>query len=328
MAAPFDPSRPPSRQSVRAARAVRRTFRPAARLLPSDRLAVSVVRGLLRSPTLRTRIPADLAVEEVAEPFEDGVVEGEWLRPAGTSERDGTVLYIHGSGYVCSSPKTHRVITVALARLARLPVFAVRYRLAPSHRFPAAADDVRAAYRWLLEQGIRAERIALAGDSAGGHLAIGLAVEGCRDGLPAPAGMYLLSPLVDASWELARARDRERPDPTVSAARAKRITDLYFSGADQSDARIGLLSCDAAALPPSLVQAGGLEMLSADAEAFADYVRGAGGDCELQVWPGQLHVFQALHRIVPEGRHALELGADFLRGVVGAAQEPELAEAG
>ena len=92
---------------------------------------------------------------------------GEWVRGPGAEREDGVVLYVHGSAYTICSARTHRGITTRLSAKTGLPVFACDYRLAPNHRFPAAADDVRAAYDWLINEGHDPERIVLAGDSAG-----------------------------------------------------------------------------------------------------------------------------------------------------------------
>lgn len=238
---------------------------------------------------------------------------GEWVRGRGVRRDDAVLFYVHGSGYAVCSARTHRGLTSRLSARTGLPVFACDYRLAPRHRFPAAADDVRAAYDWLLDQGYPPERIVLAGDSAGGHLAVDLVLELTRAGLPAPAAMVLFSPLVDATFELARERERVRRDPMISAARARRLVELYTRDADPAHPRLAFSFATGCAWPPTLVQAGGAEMLAADAEQLARSIQSAGGRCELQVWPGQVHVFQAFSRLVPEAGRALAHAADFVR---------------
>jgi acetyl esterase/lipase len=194
-----------------------------------------------------------------------------------------------------------------------LPVFACDYRLAPHHRFPAAGDDVVAAYDWLIGQGWPPERIVVAGDSAGGHLAVDLVLELSRNDRPLPPAVVLFSPLFDVTFGLADQREQQvGRDPLVSAARARRLLSLYTDGADLTHPRLTFDFQHAGALPPILIQAGAREMLAADAEHLAEALRGAGGRCELQVWPDQMHVFQALPVLVPEAEIALGRAAAFL----------------
>jgi epsilon-lactone hydrolase len=248
-------------------------------------------------------------------PAED--VAGEWVR-TDDSAADGAVLYLHGGAYVFCSPRTHRVLTSQLALDSGLPVLVPRYRLAPEHPFPAALDDALAAYRRLLADGIPGDRIVVAGDSAGGHLAATLAAELCRTGLPVPAGIVLFSPWADLTCELAADWERECRDPYVLPDMGRRFARLYVGDGDFGDPRLALLSCTATGLPPFLIQAGGTDALRADAERLAEVLTELGAACELQIWRGQMHVFQALHLVLPEGRAAMLDAARFIRTVTGA----------
>jgi acetyl esterase/lipase len=270
------------------------------------RIAMGTVLTRLCPPDRGTR------VAPVRELWRTHPVIGEWVRSPGVGRDDAAILYIHGSGYALCSTRTHRGLVSRLSRAAGLPAFSLEYRRAPEHVFPAAANDAMAGYRWLLDGGLPPERIVVAGDSAGGHLAIDLAMELRRHGLPMPAALYLLSPLVDPTYELGRARDRERPDPFAPVDVARQLMDLYAGGHELADPRLSLLNADPAGLPPILLQAGATEMLSADAEAFTDFVNSAGGSCALEIWPGQIHVFQALYRWLPEARAALERAGGFV----------------
>jgi epsilon-lactone hydrolase len=244
-------------------------------------------------------------------------VDGEWLRTA-ESAADGAVLYLHGGAYVFCSPRTHRVLTSRLAVETGLPVLAPKYRLAPEHPFPAALDDALAAYQWLLAQGIPATRIVVAGDSAGGHLAATLAAELCRTGRPAPAGIVLFSPWADLTCELSLEWDRECRDPYIVPALGRRFGMLYAGEHDFEDPRLALLRCTTTGLPPFLIQAGGADALRSDAEHLAEVLAKIGVTCELQIWSGQMHVFQVLHMLVPEARAALREAGRFVRTVIGA----------
>jgi acetyl esterase/lipase len=239
-------------------------------------------------------------------------VVGEWVYGTGVprDHADAAIYFVHGSGYALCSPRTHRRLTSWLSRLTGLPVFSIDYRLAPRHRFPSAANDVRSGWDWLIgDVGLSPERTIVAGDSAGGHLSVDLSLQ---PDVIHPAGLVLLSPIVDLTLTTARARERLRRDPAIRSRDAVRLIALYCAGIDSSHPRLKLDVAAGRALPPTLIQAGGAEMLAADAIALADHIRTAGGQCELQIWPDQVHVFQALPRISPEARPAMRHIAGFI----------------
>jgi acetyl esterase/lipase len=232
--------------------------------------------------------------------------------PARSSTGAEAIYYVHGSGYAVCSPKTHRRLTSWLSSLTGLPVFSIDYRLAPRHRFPNAADDVRAGWDWLVETcGVSPKRIVIAGDSAGGHLAVDMLLQP-EVAAKAPAALVLFSPLFDLTFGLCLAREQVRPDPAIRAADAVRLVSLYHAGMDLTHHRLTLDVAGGAALPPTLIQAGGAEMLQEDARRLAADIRAAGGRCELQVWPHQVHVFQALPRMTPEAAKAMAYVARFI----------------
>ena len=239
-------------------------------------------------------------------------VVGEWVYGTGVprDHADAAIYFVHGSGYALCSPRTHRRLTSWLSRLTGLPVFSIDYRLAPRHRFPSAANDVRSGWDWLINDvGLSPERTIVAGDSAGGHLSVDLFLQ---PDVIHPAGLVLLSPIVDLTLTTARTRERLRRDPAIRSRDAIRLIELYCAGIDSSHPRLKLDVAAGRALPPTLIQAGGAEMLAADAIALADHIRTAGGQCELQIWPDQVHVFQALPRISPEARPAMRHIAGFI----------------
>ena len=237
-------------------------------------------------------------------------VVGEWVRAPGVSTSRGAIYFVHGSGFALCSPRTHRRLTSWLSRLTGLPVFTVDYRLAPRHRFPTAADDVRAGWDWLTAQ-VPAKQVVIAGDSAGGHLSVDLLLQP-DVAARGPAALVLFSPLIDLTLELARAREDLRRDPAIRAKDAARLVRLYSKGIDQTDPRLRLDVAGGPTLPPTLVQAGGAEFLLADARHLAADIRSAGGRCTLQVWPDQVHVFQALPRLTPEAAKAMAQAASFI----------------
>ncbi len=233
-------------------------------------------------------------------------VVGEWVYGRGIRQHSshGVIYYVHGSGYTMCSPRTHRRLTSWLSALTGLPVFCIDYRLAPRHRFPAAADDVRAGWDWLPQaSGVPPENIVVVADSAGGHLSVDLLLQ--PDVAQPAAAMVLFSPLIDLTFGLCAARELRRPDPAIRAAAAAKLVALYHAGVDPTHHRLTLDVAGGPTLPPALIQAGGAEMLQDDARQLAADISAAGGSCELQVWPDQMHVFQALPRISPEAPKAM-----------------------
>ncbi|MCV7359233.1 alpha/beta hydrolase [Mycolicibacterium fluoranthenivorans] len=290
------------------------TLRPLSGLLPAEQFwgvwaARQVIAGVMDTfgPSL-----SGTRVEPVDVRLADGRrVVGEWVYGRGVpGNHDSAIYYLHGSGYVLCSPRTHRRLTAWLSRLTGQPVFCVDYRLAPKYRFPTAATDVRAGWDWLhTELGIAPDRIVMAGDSAGGHLAVDLLLQ---PGVPHPAALALFSPLFDMTFGLARTRDALRRDPAISPRDAARLVGLYCGAADMAHPGLTLDVRNGRRLPPTLIQAGGAEMLLGDARRLHEDLRAAGADCELQVWPDQVHVFQALPKLSPEARPAMHSATAFL----------------
>lgn len=296
-------------------------LRPIATAIPSERAwglwaSRRIIAGIMGTfgPSL-----AGTRVEIVDTRLADGRrVKGEWVYGprTPTSETDcpatrlGAIYYVHGSGYAVCSPKTHRRLTSWLSALTGLPVFCVDYRLAPRHRFPTAADDVRAGWDYLQTScAVPVNQLVVAGDSAGGHLSVDLLLQ---PEVAPPAALVLFSPLYDLTFALSRARERIRRDPATRAASAARLVGLYHCGVDADHRRLRLDVAGGSALPPTLIQAGGAEMLQDDARQLAADIRTAGARCELQIWPHQVHVFQALPRMTPEAAKAMAYVARFV----------------
>lgn len=301
----------PSLSSQALARLAAVTVRPVGEVLPDNRVGLAAARGILSGglALLGAAAPRGSA-HPVRVAHRGGQVRGEWVR--GGAVADGAaVLYIHGSGYAACSPRSHRGLVARLSAATGLPAFSVDYRLAPRHRFPAAADDVVRAFDWLAEQ-VPASRIVVAGDSAGGHLAVDLCLLRQRWREELPAALALFSPLVDVTLETARRRELAIPDPVASAASGRRLVRHYIRDVDPAHPRLTHVFEAGEPLPPTLIQAGGLEMLAEDAHDLRARLVEVGTHCELEVWPGQMHVFQAMPRVVPEAEAALSRAASFL----------------
>jgi len=246
----------------------------------------------------------------------DGVLRGIRVTAAGASAANGTVLYLHGGGFVFGSTRSHYGLVKRLSAASAMPVFLLRYRLAPEHPFPAAADDALAAYRALLALGHQSARITLAGDSAGGHLLCSLLGDAARLGLPMPAAAVLFSPCLDLSGADALAREALRPDPMISAVMGIKMLRSYLCETSPDDPRVAVLEAPKSGWPPMLIQVGDTECLLGDSERLAESLDNAAVPHHLQVWPGQVHVFQALARYSFTAREALLDAGRFLRATV------------
>ncbi|MDZ7915197.1 MAG: alpha/beta hydrolase [Rhodococcus sp. (in: high G+C Gram-positive bacteria)] len=312
-----------SRRTRMAAFVTRWTLRPVTNRVPTSPRGIRFCRRLVAtSMNLFGPVPKGSTVEQVA----DGPVRGEWVRGPGARTGPRVVLYIHGSAYVICSARTHRGLAARLSSTTGLPVFTVDYRLAPEHPFPAAADDIEAAYRWLLRQGYPAANIVIAGDSAGGHLAADLLIENERTGTPQPGAMVLFSPLIDLEFELSAEVERSRKDSMISAAAAARLVDLYTANNVTDLPRLRLDLAQVCNFPPTLIQVGGTEMLRGDAGYLHSAVEKAGGRSQLEIWPDQMHVFQALPRLIPEASEALMRASEFISGALDADLEHDSKE--
>lgn len=222
------------------------------------------------------------------------------------------VLYLHGGMYLLGAPRIYRAVNARLAEWAQARVAAVDYRLAPEHPFPAAPEDALAAYRGLLERGIKASEIVLAGDSAGGGLALACALQIRDAGLPMPAGLVLFSPWVDLglsgeSMTRCVASELILDPPSLRQAAA-----AYLAGQPAQTPLASPLFADLRGLPPLLVQVTDTELLYDDARRLAERASAAGVDLTLKVWPGLWHVWQVFAGKLPESDAALREAAAFI----------------
>jgi acetyl esterase/lipase len=241
-----------------------------------------------------------------------GGIDREWIAPAGAA-KDKAILYFHGGGFRLGSVSSHRDLIARIAHETRCRVLAINYRLAPEHRFPAPLEDVLAAYGWTLDQGLKPENLALAGDSAGGSLVLGAMIDLHERGLPLPAAAVLLSPWTDLAATGESYVSRAEADPIHQRPMILALAKNYLG--EQGDPRNPLASplyADLKGLPPLLIQVGDRETVLDDSTGFADKARAAGVDVELQVWDDMIHVFQMFGAELPEARQAIASIAKFL----------------
>lgn len=299
-------------QSAAACWLLKRQFRPET-LKPH--VSVERARAHAAARLRRVSVPAGwrLVVRDRAA---DAPLRGEWLeREADLAQHVAvrTMLYCHGGGYYFCSPASHRPLVFCLAARSGARTFSLDYRLAPEHPFPAALEDALAAYRALLADGTPAESIVIAGDSAGGGLALATLVALRDAGDPLPAAGVLFSPWTDLAATGATIESNDGLDPMFCGAAIGRAARFYIGDADPTDPYLSPLYADFTGLPPLLIQVGSTEVLLDDARRVADGARAAGVKVEFEVWPAMPHVWHLWTPYVPEAKAALERAAQFIR---------------
>ena len=229
------------------------------------------------------------------------------------SDPSAVMLYLHGGGYTVGSLTSHRTLVSDIVRSFGGRGLALAYRLAPEHPFPAALDDAMAGYRFLLSEGVDPKRIVVAGDSAGGGLALATLVTIRDQGLPLPVAAWGLSPWVDLEMTSPSITDRTSLDPLCSRAGLGSMAAKYLAHTHPGSPLVSPLNADLRGLPPLLIQVGSSEILLDECVRFAHRAGAAEVAVTLEVWPEMIHVWQFFAPILPDGRAAIAAGGRFLR---------------
>lgn len=253
-------------------------------------------------------LPTDVTVQAV----DANGVRAEWTSTP-DADASGAILYLHGGGYVIGSLDSHRHLAAEEGRAAGVRTLALDYRLAPEHPFPAPVEDTLAGYRYLLDSGIKPNRIALAGDSAGGGLVVGAMLAIREAGLPLPACGWCISPWVDMEALGGSFIDRAQADPTVQKATILAMAQWYLGGADPRHPHVAPIHGDLHGLPPLLIQVGAVETLLDDSISLARRAGVADVVVDLQIWPEMIHVWHLYFPMLSAGRRAIAAGGSFVR---------------
>lgn len=258
------------------------------------------VHGIVERPDIdrhrhsQDRIGAIFGTEKNVEyvPVEVEGMSCEWIRVERAHMKKYVILYCHGGGYSTGSTVYARTLTTKLAESTSMDVFCFNYRLAPEHPYPAAAEDAMKAWNYLMYLGYGARDVIVAGDSAGGNLALSLVLKLKSERRILPRGMVLLSPWTDLTASGKSHTSREKVDPVLDREYLARMTENYAAGRELRDPFISPLFGDMTGLPPTYIQVGDNEMLLSDSTNLHKKMVKANVSVRIDVYKGMWHVFQ------------------------------------
>jgi acetyl esterase/lipase len=241
-------------------------------------------------------------------------VKVEWLAPKGINISPSTpvCVYCHGGAFIMGGMNSHRQMCSELAAQANISVLMVDYRLAPEHPFPAAPEDAMSVYLALIEMGYESRNIIIAGDSAGGNLALTTLQKLRDDNKPTPAAAILFSPWLDLSHNSQSFTDNKQKDVLLNKTLLEEAVAMYAPKLPRNDPRISPLNANMANLPPLLIIASRAEVLLDDATALHHKIQELHGDSTYLEWTNPPHAFPVMSRFLPEARDALKQSAAFI----------------
>jgi acetyl esterase/lipase len=242
-----------------------------------------------------------------------GNMHAEWLRVPDCLQ-DQVIFYLHGGAYYLGSCSSSRGLAARLALAAGANAFLIDYRRAPEHKFPAALEDVKLAYSWLLGQGISSSQIVIVGESAGGGLALATLLALLDEQAALPAAAVCISPWIDLTNTGESYLTRVDVDPWQTTREDHhRSARMYIEENDPRNPLISPLYGDMQGLPQLLIHVGDHEVLLSDSTRLAERARTDGVDVTLRVWDRMWHVFHSLGEWMPESRRAIQEIGVFIR---------------
>ncbi|MFC0400046.1 alpha/beta hydrolase [Paraburkholderia rhizosphaerae] len=270
-------------------------------------------RARLLSLVDRYTVPSDVQIDAV----DASGVPAEWtLTPVADPKQ--VVLFLHGGAYISGGIATHRHMVAQIGRVARTRTLALDYRLAPEHPFPAALEDALTGYRFLLSQGYEPANIVLAGESAGGGLALAMLVSLRQIGADLPACAWLSSPWTDLDMSGESMESKATVDPLIQKPYLLEAAGAYLNGAAPRTPLASPLYADLSGLPPMLIQVGTAETLLDDSVRLARRVAQADGRVVLDIWPEMIHAWSLFYQQLDAGQQSLEAMGAFVRATLDA----------
>lgn len=227
------------------------------------------------------------------------------------SDSEKVIMYLHGGGYVMGSTRSHRSLLERLASCFAGKVLSIDYSLAPENPFPVAINEAFYSYKWLLDNGYSERNIVIAGDSAGGGLALSTLINLREEGLPLPAGGILISPWTDLALSGGSLKTNKNSDPIIRRDLLEKFANLYLNGALPTTPLASPLYARLSDLPPVLIQVGDREMLLDDSKRLSEKLTIASNNHEFQLWEKMFHVWHLFAPILDEGYSAIKMIAKF-----------------
>ena len=253
-----------------------------------------------------------VALDTECKPIKVGNIDAEWVINSNAKD-DRVVLFLHGGGYLLGSINTHRALASDISQSSEARVLLIAYKLAPEYPYPAAVEDSKAAYRWLLKEGFDPSKIVIAGDSAGGGLAVAICVALRDEGVKLPAAIVSLSPWIDMEAIGESMTTNADIDPNVQREPLIEMAKAYLGGADLRTPLANPLYANLKNLPPILIQVGTRETLLDDSTRLAEVAKKAGVKVILEPWKDMIHVWHRYASILPEGKEAVKRVGEFIR---------------
>lgn len=278
----------------------------------SDRVSIPLQRKLLVAVTAATRLPfLSQGVKRSAIALNG--VPAQKLTPRVVADEGASILFLHGGAYCVGSPTTHRNLSSHLATAAQCVVYSLDYRMGPEYPFPAAVDDAEAAWQALLADGLAPQKIAIAGDSAGGGLTLATTLRLRDQGQPLPGALFLISPWTDMTQSGETISSKQAVDPLISVGWTRQCTQAYAGGEDLKQPLLSPLFAECAGLPPIRIDVGSDEILLSDAQRFTARAQGAGVEVDLHVHEGLWHDFQLFAGMMSAATRTLNESGAWLR---------------
>jgi acetyl esterase/lipase len=223
-----------------------------------------------------------------------GDMNAEWIKKARGYDHTKVILYCHGGAYLTGNIAYSRILGTKLAKACGFPVLTIEYRLAPENPYPAALEDAKLAWDYLIECGYSADHIVLAGESAGGNLILSLAHYLKLKNEALPTALVCMSPWTNLNTTSESYETKKDVDPILTYEFLKSATNDYARDNDLSNPLISPLYGDFDGFPPTFIQVGSNEILLDDSIHLRDRLLSCNVECYLEVWEGMWHVFQML----------------------------------
>ena len=257
------------------------------------------------------KLPRNIKIEEITVKN----IKADWIIPEFT-ESESVIFYFHGGGLNQGSKLTHRKLAAEIANRSKLRVFIHNYPLAPENPYPAALNKSLELYLWLLESGLKAEKIIFGSDSSGSALALALILFLKKEKYPLPKMAFLFSPMLDFSLSGESVIKNKDLDPKIFKEDLELTSKYYCDKKSSKDPLISPVYGDFTGFPPLFIQVGSEELLLSDSLTLEKRAKGAGVSVKLEIWEGMWHVFQTRFESIPEADQAVTNTADFINSVM------------